>query len=97
MVIINIFIENIQMSTDTMTRSFSLPIEVVEFLDSLPSGKKSKFVSDHLSKAVEYQKKIRLAKELRDYPRVKGTSGESSTESLRRARKEASERLDRKI
>lgn len=84
------------MST-TVNKSFSLPSEVAEYLETLPNREQSKFVSAHLSRAVEYHKKMKAMEKLRNFPRVKGSSGESSTETLRKVRKEASERLDNRI
>lgn len=78
------------MGTDT--RSYSLPGEIVEFLDALPNRERSKFVSTHLGRAVAHQKKLAAVKKLRRYPRIKGSSGESTVETLRKIRAEATDR-----
>jgi len=71
----------------TATRSYSLPDEVVNYVDNLPKRERSKFVASSLKRAVRKQSKINALQVLRAIVPVKTDDPRSSVELVEESRK----------
>ncbi|MFT5113287.1 MAG: putative ribonuclease YlaK [Parasphingorhabdus sp.] len=64
------------------TRSYSLPDEVVEFVDNLPKRERSKFVASTLIRAVRQQSKLKALEALNSIVPMKSDDLRGSVELL---------------
>ncbi len=75
------------------TRSYSLPDEVVEFVDKLPKRERSKFVASTLTRAVREQSKLKALQALKSVVPVKDDDPRGSVELLEASRQARLEEL----
>ena len=68
--------------TETTSRTYSLAIEVAQYIDSLPEQERSEFVSSHLRKAIKKHTKQRLLKALDDIVPIDDGDPRTSEELL---------------
>ena len=80
-------------SAQENTRSFSLPSEVVRYLDSLPKRQRSKFVSSHLSRIVRQLDRDQFLETLDSIVPIDDGDPRPSEELVQEARQQRIERI----
>ena len=77
----------------TITKSYSIPEDVAQFIDSLPKMERSKFVSSTLRRAIQNQTKQKALDMLASITPVDNGDKKSSVALVREARERRRENL----
>lgn len=77
----------------TTARTFMLPDQVTDFLDTLPPRAKSKYVSKAILEQIKREKKQDALDFLNSIVPVKNTTGETSVELVKKSRQQRANQL----